>query len=358
MLMWPPTTVRHKVNAQMEALMRRSGVILLALVLSAGLTATGTAFAKSKHKGGSKGAAPPSAELNKLKAIKLGDPKAGVFSWGMSPDEVFEKVKGALEARYQKAIDESRADPGKQQRIRDERAKEIAAVKKSLTNFDGQKSGWDVSIIGPEFMQNNGEAVLQAKEEIWTRYFFFFEGHLYKMFLAFNKDTIGNKSFRDFGKEMAAKYGAPREVYRDEKEHGGVKRVLDHYEWAVSGGDQLKLVDRSEFYGVFCLVLQDARMAEQVAEKRKVTNPGNVEKDALVEAVVNAKESAQDSNDDIIDRVTGHQIKRPGDEEKHGDIVVPMPNAPSPSDVNGPSEKSSKKGKKEEKKASGSGLEL
>ena len=71
------------------------------------------------------------------------------------------------------------------------------------------------------------------KEDVWTRYFFFFEDQLYKMFLAFNKDVIGDKSFRDFGKEMAAKYGNPREVYRDEKQKGGVKRTLDHFEWAV-----------------------------------------------------------------------------------------------------------------------------
>ena len=125
-------------------------------------------------------------------------------------------------------------DPGKQQRHSRRVAREITTVKKSFTKFEGQKTGWDVSIIGPEFKQNKAESVLVTKEEIWTRYFFFFEGSLYKMFLAFNKDTIGNKSFRDFGKRWRPSTGAPREVYRDEKEHGGVKRVLDHYEWAVS----------------------------------------------------------------------------------------------------------------------------
>ena len=46
-------------------------------------------------KGGS-AAAPPAAELAKLKAIRLGDPKAGLFTWGMSPDEVFNKAKGGI----------------------------------------------------------------------------------------------------------------------------------------------------------------------------------------------------------------------------------------------------------------------
>ncbi len=42
--------------------------------------------------------------------------------------------------------------------------REVKAVKKSYTKFEGQKSGWDVSIIGPEFAQNNGEAVLSPKK--------------------------------------------------------------------------------------------------------------------------------------------------------------------------------------------------
>ncbi len=359
--------------------MRRSAVLFtlaLAVGIGAGagisLIAPRAVFAKAKAKGGGgggKGAAPSTAELAKLKAIKLGDPKGGTFNWGMSSTEVMEKAKIAIDARYQDRIEGSKADPGKQQRIRNERQKEIKAVNDSYTRFEGQKTGWDVSIIGPEFAQNNGEAVVQMKEEIWTRYFFFFEDRLYKMFLAFNKDVIGNKSFRDFGKEMAIKYGNPREVFRDEKLRGSVKRTLDHFEWGVSGGDSLRLVDRSEFYGVYCLLLSEAATMDRLMAKRKVTGSGPAEKDSLVEAIVNSKDNGVDSNDDIIDRVTGREVKKPGSEAKHGDIKVQMPAAPGPEDVNANADKGGgkkeKAGKKEkiakepsEKKASGSGLEL
>ena len=352
--------------------MRSPVVILFTIALGFGMTtASASASAKSAKKTSVKtakaAAAPPTAELDKLKGIKLGDPKAGLFTWGMSPGDVTEKVKGAIVDRYVKRLEDARNDEGKERRIQQERDKEVKAVESSLTKFEGQKSGWDVSIIGPELAHNNGEAVLQAKEEIWTRYFFFFEDRLWKMFLAFNKDVIGAKSFRDFGKEMAAKYGTPREVYRDETQHGGVRRVLDHFEWAVTGADSLKLVDRSEFYGVYCLVLTDATVIDRVMSKRKITNPQNEEKDALVEAVVNSKESSNDVNDDIIDRVTGKETKKPGSEDKHGDLIVPMPAAPTPGDINGASD-SGKKGKvakdkvakepQQAQKPSGSGLEL
>src|SRR4029079_9615317 len=229
--------------------MRITGAFALSLSLGAAVAvASAASHAKgaAKKSGGGSAPAASSAEINKLKAVRLGDPKAGTFKWGMKPEEVMGQAKTAVEAKYEARVDKARQDPGLQQRIRDELQRELIAVKKSYTKFEGQKSGWDVSIIGPEFQQNTAEAVLVTKEDVWTRYFFFFEDGLYKMFLAFNKDVIGDKSFRDFGKEMAAKYGAPREVYKDEKQKGGVKRTLDYFEWAPNGNDLLKLIDRSE----------------------------------------------------------------------------------------------------------------
>jgi len=307
--------------------MRNVGIYLFALSLGAGVVGpSDPAHAKGKAKGGGGGAAPTAsaAEVNKLKAVRLGDPKAGTFKWGMKPEEVMALAKASIEKRYAPRFAQSSQDPGKQQRIHEEQQREIKAVEKSFRKFEGQKTGWDVSIIGPEFQQNTGEAVVVTKEDVWTRYFFFFEDGLYKMFLAFNKDAIEGKSFQDFGKSMEAKYGHGREVYRDEKIKGGVRHSLDHFEWNA-GADRLRLVDRSEFYGVFCLVLFDANTEGRLQERRKVVNPGTVQKDELVEAVVQRDKNDRDSNDNIIDRITGKDVKKPGEEDRHGNIVVPSP---------------------------------
>jgi hypothetical protein len=309
--------------------MRITGALVLSLSVAAGVA--NTAYGKAKAgKGGGGGAAPMASaeEVNKLKAVRLGDPKAGTFKWGMKPEEVMAQARIAIDAKYEPRITGAKQDPGKQQRIRDEQVREINAVKKSYSKFEGGKSGWDVSIIGPEFQQGTGEAVLVTKEDVWTRYFFFFEDGLYKMYLAFNKDAIAGKSFTDFAKTMEAKYGRAKEVYRDEKVRGGVKRVLDHYEWSAAGGERLRLVDRSEFYGVYCLVLSEGGTEARVIDRRKVVNPGTVTKDELVEAVTQKESAKGDINDDIIDRVTGKEVKKPGEDDgKHGNIVVPSPSA-------------------------------
>jgi hypothetical protein len=333
--------------------MRITGSFALSLALGAAVAvASVSAHAKGAAKKGGGGSAPAasSAEVNKLKAVRLGDPKAGTFKWGMKPEEVMAQARTAVEAKYEPRIDKAKQDPGLQQRIRDELQREIAAVKKSYTKFEGQKTGWDVSIIGPEFQQNTAEAVLVTKEDIWTRYFFFFEDGLYKMYLAFNKDAIGGKNFAEFGKSMEAKYGNGKEVFRDDKTRGGVIHKLDHYEWSAGGGDRLKLVDRSEFYGVYCLVLYDGSVQDRVVDRRKVVNPGTVSKDELVEGVTGKNVSAKgsDIDDDIIDRVVGKETRKPGaDSGKKQDIVVDAANLPKAS----PSPSSSGSGSGEKNKA-------
>jgi hypothetical protein len=348
--------------------MRITGAFVLALSLGVAiLVASPPSHATDKGKtkkgaasAGDEGHAPSAraAEVNKLKAVRLGDPKAGTFKWGMKPDEVIAEVRTAVEAKYQPRIEQAAQDPGKQQRVRDEMAREISAVKKSYIKFDGTKSGLDVSIVGPEFQQGTSEAVLVTKEDQWTRYFFFFEDGLYKMFLAFNKDALQGKGFKDFAKSLEAKYGNAREVYRDDKTKGGVNHALDHYVWAASGNDRLKLVDRSEFYGVYCLVLFDGSVQDRIIERRREVNPGNVEKDPLVEAVVTRRHDGRDENDDIIDRVTGKETKKPGTEGPHADIVVPSTaKAPTPAEVNAKSSSPSASGGKKKAKKSGGGSE-
>src|SRR3569832_388079 len=133
--------------------MRITGTFALSLSLGVAVAVAGV----SRHAGAAKGAkggggaapAASAAEVNKLKAVRLGDPKAGTFKWGMKPEEVMAQARTAVEAKYEQRIDKARQDPGLQQRVRGEMSRELAAVKKSFTKFEGQMSGWDVAIVGP-----------------------------------------------------------------------------------------------------------------------------------------------------------------------------------------------------------------
>lgn len=326
--------------------------LLLALPLLLGGVAEAKKAAKSKKDGG--GSHPKKALIeNPASAEKIGELK-GRFNWGMKPEDVMKIVKGDVTKKYMARREKAVADPGKQQRIMDEMNKELKAVDASYIKFDGKKSGLDVSIVGGEFVQNNDEAVLTTKEDKWTRYFFFFEGQLYKMFLAFNKDSLpAGVSFKDFGAMMQAKYGRAQELFRDEKTKSGAALVLDAYAWVSRSADSLKLVDRSQFYDVYCLVVYDPKIEARVMDKRKITNPPKDTSDSLVEAVATGSSGGRDENDNIMDRVTGREVKKVGEEEK-GNIRVPSPSqgGPSAKEVNAKSGgDSAPKPEKSEKKS-------
>jgi hypothetical protein len=309
--------------------MRTFALSLVALVLMAPFAGMASAAAKKKAVAAKTVAAPVASatELDKLK---------GDFKWGMSPDEVLVKMVQKVEARYEERLKKTAQDPSKYDKIQKEMRAEVEKTKQhSLVKFDGQKTGYDVSIIDQEFGHNVSESMLVAKEDQSSRFFFFVGDRLYKMFVAFDKDMLEGKSFKEFGGLMQHRFGKAKEIYVDERTKAGVNHKLDHFLWSSKSGDVLRLVDRSAFYDVYCLVIYDGNVARQQAEAYKAH--GKPERsDALVEAITTKPLNTRDENDNVIDRITGREVNRPGDKAPQ-DIVVPMPQntkAPTPSEVN------------------------
>jgi hypothetical protein len=306
----------------------------------------------AKAKGGGK-----VSELDKLK---------GDYKWGMTPDEVTGKIQDRVRASYDDKLKKTANDPSRHDRLRKEMVSEVDKVKTKIIKFDGTKTGYDVSIIDQEFVHSTGESMLVAKEETATRYFFFKNDRLYKMFIAFDKEILQGKSFREFGNLMQARFGKAKEVTAQEKTKAGVKLKLDHYVWPAKSGDVLRLVDRSEFYDVYCLVIYDNNVAKDQESARQAQRK-EPPKDNLIESVITKPSNERDPNDNVVDTITGKQVGKPGDQR--GEVIrVPsvsggattQPASVTPPSVASPpipaqgekAEKPDKKGKKPARKGS------
>jgi hypothetical protein len=110
---------------------------------------------------------------------------------------------------------------------------------------------------------------------------------------------------------MQQKYGKAQAVYREVALHGKKNKILDAFQWRSAEGDGLRLVDRSKFYDVYCLVIYDHAVADRQAEIRK-TNADKAPKTSFVDSVIE-KSSERDENDNIVDRITGKEVLKPGD---------------------------------------------
>jgi hypothetical protein len=307
--------------------MRRLGLSCLAVLF----VLTSADFAAAK--GGAKAAKAAKAPKNKGPApvAKESDVKEfkGEFTWGMSPQQVLEKLYAKIDAAYKDKVEKVRSDPARSDALRRQIKAEKDAVAKSMVKFDGQGQSiaWSTSIIDEEFLPNNAESMLVYREEKSRRYFFFAGDALYKMFVAFDKEVIAGKSFAQFGDLMQQKYGKAQAVYREVVSHGVKEKVLDTFQWRSPQGDGLRLVDRSKFYDVYCLVIYDHNVADRQAEVRK-SRASAVPKGSFVDSVISDKPSDRDENDNVIDRITGKDVLKPG--ERRGpqqNIKVPSPTA-------------------------------
>ena len=255
----------------------------------------------------------------------------GDYKWGMTTQQVVDKINARIEAGYKDRIDKSAADPARNDKLRKSMRDETSATKKNIVKFEGQKGPWDVSIIDQEIVQGTGQSMLVMKEAKSTRYFFFANDSLYKMFIAFDKEMLEGKGFKEFGAAMQGKFGKAQEVYVMQNNGLGIKeKKLDHLLWRSTTGDGLKLVDRSEFYDVYCLVLYSNSVEQRMTSARKEAE-AKEPKGSMLDTVVGGKESDRDENDNVIDRITGKEVYKPGDRRAaQQNIVVPAAGTPAP----------------------------
>ena len=295
----------------------------LALSFLAGLLVFTSAQMAAEAKGGKRVKGEKTAPIASAKAISE---FKGEFKWGMAPAAVIEKLNAKVDAGYKDRIEKARTDPAKSDQIRREVKTEKYRVAKNQMKFEGPKGAWDVSIIDEEFVRNNGESMLIYKEAKSTRYFFFSGDALYKMFVAFDKDVVAGKSFVEFGGLMQQSYGKAQPVYREMHTQGGGKeKVIDSYLWRSTEGDGLRLVDRSRFYDVYCLIIYDNAVAQRQAEVRKAFEASQP-KGSFVDGIISDKTDERDENDNVVDRITGKDVLKPG--ERRGgqqNIKVPSP---------------------------------
>lgn len=272
-------------------------LLFASLVLAA---APSLAFAKGKAAAPAAKAAAPTATQQRAMTELMGR-----FKWGMSTDEVFKVMAEDITKRFDEQL-KTELDVYRQDQLRKQREEEIEKVKATLVKFDGQKTGWDVSIVDREFAHRHDEAMIVFWEANQRRFLFFTKGKLYKQFIAFNAEhpAFAGKTFDDFSKTLAARYGQPEMKFESLKTKDDM--TLSHLEWPPHGEITLWAVDRSAFYGNFCIVLRQSSVAAGVDKARPPVGKSQTRgSSALIDTVTKPASNQEDPNADVIDEITG-----------------------------------------------------
>jgi hypothetical protein len=280
--------------------MHRIRRILLVSVLGLaapvfGLVAPGDADAKPAAKEAKK--ARPRKPVSASHKKALAELYAG-FKFGMSKDEVIGVFSKQLDERYDEKI-KATTDIAAQDRLRRDKRNEVSRLQASFITFETSKpSPWDVSIIEDEFAHGTSEAMLERWEnqngKNQRRFFFFYEGKLWKMFVSLDVSILpeDKKNFATFRSKMEEKYG-PGEI-EDNK-----------ITWRAGEFD-VRAVDKLKTYDALGLVIEDTRTRKDVVALREAKAPPPRETSSVIKAMVDPENKDRPDvkqNSDAVDQV-------------------------------------------------------
>lgn len=232
----------------------------------------------------------------------------GAIEWGWSPKQVYRELKRGIEAKYQEPIAKS-TDAIEEDRLRHKIAEETREIRDSYFEFDGSASAYDSGYLKGEFTHHNGESLLRVRTKNSQDFFFFIENRLWKRYRAFDASVFEGASFDEFGKALQQRYGKARKRSGSLHEGGASKQW---YEWKEPHV-RARAVDNNEFYGFYCLILEDPKTVARLSQLRKQKPAPTESSDSLVDMVGDDAET--DQHADIADRITG-EIRR------HDDVDV------------------------------------
>ncbi len=226
----------------------------------------------------------------------------GEIQWGWSPKQVYRQLKKEIEASYQKPISKT-TDAIEEDRLRHKMAEETREIRDSYLEFDGTPSAYDSGYLKGEFTHRNGESLLRLRTENTQDFFLFINERLWKRYRAFDASVFEGASFDDFATALQKRYGKA-------KTKSGVRAPgTPSTQWLEWKEPKVlaRAVDNNEFYGFYCLILEDPKTVAQLGKLRKNRTEEAEAGGGLVDMV--EEQSGEDQNADIADRITG-EIRR------------------------------------------------
>ena len=237
-----------------RGLLGKLAVTAVLLGLLIGLAPDADAARKKK-----KAAAPPPAPERALR-VDLIDPALNTLPWEAALDETLVWVRKRLEVVYGPRLKKA-LDTRERSALRHELADEVRTLRRALVEFDGRRTGFEVSIVAGEFVPGAEEAVLHFREGSVDHYFFFTHGKLWK-----------------YARPMAAREPFPQRLGKFQSDQGEPSSLTERA--GAEEGDEpvsarwrgrrllLRLDDRRLLYGADLVVLEARAIADDIAELR------------------------------------------------------------------------------------------
>lgn len=225
----------------------------------------------------------------------------GEVKWGDSRQAVTKKVKEQL----LEAMRKDNKFKGNRAGLQREHSRVLSKVDDFNASYEklDATSGYQVSVISEEFSRQNGESMMHIRDTVANRYYFFVDGGLYKMVVAYNQRYLRNVGFEPFVLQVAQKYGKPADtefVVEDGED------VLMTATW-TQGNTVLNVKNQKAFFGTFTMGFAERSTSRRLEAMREARGDDRATEGGLSARVKSlTTESNSTADDDIVDSIIGN----------------------------------------------------
>ncbi len=221
------------------------------------------------------------------------------LKWNADKSEVVAFYKKAMTDNFREESAKL-TDPLLKEDMRRRKLDEFQRVEESFKKLNGERTGYEVSVITGEFSKNNGESLMIARDEYSQKYYLFADDRLWKMVIAYNTEYIQDIGFEAFVEQVSRKYGEPEETQYDEG-GGELTRAI----WR-DDATELRIENKSDFFNTFTMVFAERKTAERMGNVRRAFAEEKDKEARLSKDVMDIQEDDSfATHEDIVDSLVG-----------------------------------------------------
>ena len=204
-------------------------------------------------------AAPPQRDLSssrydaRFEGVPLGQGYAVVYRY----------IHQRLYSTYEKQLNDT-TDLNVRDQIKAEIERNFQSIRDSLTEFKGQKTGYNVSVIADDFAHSTGESMIVVPHKNTHDYYFFVQGKLWKVVTT----HVMRGTFSAFLVRLTQLYGAPATIEFSDPEFRQKPRKA---RW--SSNQWLVETAMHPVYGAVTLRWASREISEGIAKTRGSARP-------------------------------------------------------------------------------------
>lgn len=187
----------------------------------------------------------------------------GRFRWGMDLKTVMVQLEKDIEDEYAE-LQAKTKDPIEQDKNREWKREQIGEIAKNHVRFeDAAHHRWGVSLIGHEFVDNEGEEMIWVKSATLKKFYFFKDRELYKIVYAYGMQAWPGLTYNQIlDEKFKVWFGQDPERKFEVDEETQIK-LIDYVQWNSADNDHVRAFDMTAVHGAFVVSIVSGDAEEE-----------------------------------------------------------------------------------------------